>query len=107
MLIIQKISCSNKKYTSTISHNLSGSLMKPRIFIGDGSICEDSTWQQYPNHFNFLPLHCDGNSWRHAKFQPFMTYFPFSLFLETKKTIFTGFQINVSTDYAAYSSCIR
>ena len=97
MLIIQKISCSNKEYTSTISQNLSGSLSKPRIFIGDGSICEDSTWQQSPNHFKISPLHCDVNSWHHANFQPFLTYFPFSLFSETKKSIFTGFQNNVFT----------
>ena len=69
-------SFSNKECTSTISQNLSGSLSKPWIFIGDGSICEDSTWEQSPNHFKISPLHCDVSSWHHANFQPLLTYFP-------------------------------
>ena len=60
-------------------------LLKPRIFIIDGSFCEDSTWQQSPNYFKISPLHCDVNSWHHANFQPFLNYFPISLFLEMKK----------------------
>ena len=90
MLIIQKISCSNKEYTSTISQNLSGSFLKPRIFIGHVSICEDSTWQQSPNHFKISPPHCDLNSWHHANFQPFLTYFPISLFSEMKEIYLYG-----------------
>ena len=107
MLIIQKISCSNKECTSTIFENLCSSHSKPRILIRDGSICEDSTWPQYPNHFKISPMHCVVNSWHHANFQPFLTYFPFSLFLETKKCIFTGFQNNFFTYCAAYFPCIR
>ena len=77
MLSIEKKSSANNEDTSTISQNLSGSLSKPRNFIGDGSICEDSTWQQSPNHLKFLPLHYEVKSWHHAKFELFLTYFTF------------------------------
>ena len=83
----RKKSSANNEDTSSISQNLSGSLSKPRNFIGDGSICEDSTWQQSQNHLKFLPLHYEVKSWHHAKFELFLTYFSFSLFSETKKSI--------------------
>ena len=59
-------------------------------FIGDGSILEDSTWQQSPNHFKILSLHCDINSWHHAKFQPFWIIFHFCYFWKRKKPSLWG-----------------
>ena len=90
VFIIQKMSCSNKEDTSTISQNLSGSLSKPRNFIGDGSICEDSTWQQSPYHLKNLPLHYEVKSWYHAKFQLFDLFY-IKKKLTTKKSIFSCF----------------
>ena len=101
MLSIEKKSSANNEDTSTISQNLSGSLSKPRNFIGDGSICEDSTWQQSPNHLKFLPLHYEVKSWHHAKFELFLTYFTFSKKLVTKKSIF----VVVPHNYFAYCPC--
>ena len=83
----RKKSSSNYKGALTLFQNLSGSLLKPRNFIEDGSICEHSTWQQFPNHLKFLPLHYEVKSWHHAKFELNLTYFSFSLFSETKKSI--------------------
>ena len=91
MLSIEKNSSANKEGASTLFQNLSGSLLKPRNFIGDGSICEHFTLQQSRNHLNFLPLYYDVKSWHHAKFELFLTYFSFSLFLETKKSILRWF----------------
>ena len=88
MLSVQKKSCSNKGDTSTISQNLSGSLSKPRIFIGDGSICEDSTWQQSPTHLRFLSLHYEVNPWHHAKFQLFFDFICIFKFFDNKKVLF-------------------
>ena len=69
--------------------------------------CEDSTWQQSPNHFQFSSPHCELNSWYHAKFQPFLTCFTFLLFLKKKKkSIFTWFQNNGFTYCLAYFSGI-
>ena len=98
MLSIEKKSTTNNEDTSIISQNLSGSLSKPRIFIGDGSICEDSTWQQSPNHLRFLSLHYEVNPWHHAKFQLFLTSFAFSNFSTTKKSILDV----VAHNYLAY-----
>ena len=83
----RKKSSANNEDMTTISQNLSCSLSKPRNFIGDGSICEDSTWQQSPNHLKFLPLHYEVKSWHHAKFQLFLSYFTFSKISKTKKSI--------------------
>ena len=91
----RKKSSANNKDTSAISQNLSGFPSKPRNFIGDGSICEDSTWQRSPNHLKFLPLHYEVKSWHHAKFELFLTYFTFSLFSETKKSIYDGVRHNL------------
>ena len=107
MLSIEKKSSANNEDTSTISQNLSGSLSKPRNFIGDGSICEDSTWQQSPNHLKFLPLHYEVKSWHHAKFELFLTYFTFSLFSKTKKSIFEVVPHNVFAYCPSDFSCIR
>ena len=98
MLSIEKKSSVDNEDTSTISQNLSGSLSKPQNFIGDGLICEDSTWQQSPHHLKFLPLHYEVKSWHHAKFQLFLTYFTISKILETKKSIFEV----VTHNYFAY-----
>ena len=57
MLSIEKKSFANNEGASTLFKNLSGSLLKLRNFIGDGSICEHFTMQQSRNHLNFLPLH--------------------------------------------------
>ena len=88
MLSIEKNSSANNEGASTLFQNLSGSLLKPRNFIGDGSICEHFTLQQSRNHLKFLPLHYEVKSWHHAKFELILTYFSFSLFSETKKSIF-------------------
>ena len=98
MLSIEKRTSANNKDTSTIFQNLSGSLSKPRNVIEDGSICEDSTWQQSPNLLIFLPLHYEIKSWHQAKFQLFLTYFTFSNFSTTKKYIFDV----VAHNYLAY-----
>ena len=102
-----KKSPSNKEDTSTISRNLSGSLSKTRIFIGDGSICEDSTWQQSPNHLSFLPLHYEVKSRHHAKFQLFLTSFTFSNFSTTEKSIFDVVPHNYLAYFPAYFSWTR
>ena len=91
MLSIEKNSSANNEDTSTISQNLSGSLSKPRNFIGDGSICERFKLQQFPNHLKFLPLHYEVKSWQHAKIELFLTYFSFSLFSETKSPFLRWF----------------
>ena len=83
-----KKSCSNKEDTSTISQNLSGSLSKPRIFIGDGTICKDSTWQQSPNHLRFLSLYYEVNPWHHARFQLFFDFFYIFKFFDNGKIHF-------------------
>ena len=88
-----KKSSANYEGASTLFQNLSGSLLKPRNFIGDGSICEHSTWQQSPNNLKFLPLDYEVKSWHHAKFDLNLTYFPFSLFSETKSLFFRWFDI--------------
>ena len=105
MLSIENKSSANNEDTSTISQNLSGSLSQPQNFIGDGSI--DSTWQQSPNHLKFLPLHYEVKSWHHTKFEIFLTYFTFSLFSETKKSIFEVVSHNVFAYCPSDFSCIR
>ena len=84
MLSIEKKSSANNEDTSTISQNLSGSLSKPRNFIGDGSICKERMWQHISNHLKFLPVHYEVISWHHAKFQVFQPYFSFPNFRNTK-----------------------
>ena len=96
MLSTEKNSSVNFEGASTLFQNLSGSLLKPRNFIGDGSICEHFTLQQSRNHLKFLPLDYEVKSWHHAKFELILTYFSFSLFSEMKKSIFDTIFLHVA-----------
>ena len=87
----RKKSSANNECASTLFQNLNGSLLKPRNFIGDDSICEHFILQQSRNHLKFLPPHYEVKSWHHAKIELFLTYFSFSLFLETKNVFLTWF----------------
>ena len=103
----RKKSSANNEDTSTISQNLSGSLTKPRNFIGDGSICEHFTLQQSRNHLKFLQMHYEVKSWHNAKFELILTYFTFSKFSEMKKFIFEGVPYNYFAYCPSNFSCIR
>ena len=52
-------------------------------------------------------LHYEVKSWHHAKFELFLTYFTFSLFSETKKSIFEVVPHNVFAYCPSDFSCIR
>ena len=106
MLSIEKKLSSNNEGASTLFQNLSDSLLKPRNFIGDGSICEHFTSQQSPNHIQFLPLYYEVKSWHHAKIELFLTNFSFSLFSERKKSIFEVVQHNLFACRPYYISYI-
>ena len=95
LLSIEKNPSANNEGASTLFQNLSGSLLKARKFMRDGSICEHFTLQQSRNHLNFLPPYYEVKSWHHAKIELFLTYFSFSLFSETRKSIFEEVRHNL------------
>ena len=62
MFSIEKNSSRKNEGASTYFQNLSSYCLRPQNFIGDGSICEQSTLQQSQNQISFLPLHYEVKS---------------------------------------------
>ena len=101
ILNIEKSIFKQRRYINQVSKSKRFPLETTKTFIGDASICEDSTCQLSSKQLNFLPLHYEVKSWHYAKIQPSLNFLTFLTSLETNKSIFEM----DSHNYFAYLAC--